>query len=307
MCKKLDPTPISFTRKNLTDTFPTNRRPKRRPLSTVSSEEIEKWFDSSQLTISTACPDRLLGKVKRLFYTYRDLHANSQLEIAPTDLYTHRFRLIHGTKPHNYMRKIRLFDRQRFWLNKVVDEGLQCGMYERTTARGKSLSSWNAKPVVLLKDSDPNSETRVTFSYSRVSEVMPGCHMVLLREVRDYLSDQRYSLFCQFDFKNAYWAIGVHPYDRHILAFFVDGIGQLQPTVLPQGCQTTTFTLTELMYIMLGEIPPVPEEFHTQECDGSEPSLLKVPEQNAVEPMKFYMVDLFTGNCTSEEAYQFLE
>ncbi|KAI0990866.1 hypothetical protein K3495_g17321, partial [Podosphaera aphanis] len=42
MSKKLDPTPDSFTRKNLTETFPTNRRPKRRPLSTVSSEEIEK-------------------------------------------------------------------------------------------------------------------------------------------------------------------------------------------------------------------------------------------------------------------------
>ncbi|KAI0992935.1 hypothetical protein K3495_g15249, partial [Podosphaera aphanis] len=233
--------------------------------------------------------------------------ANSQLEIAPTDLYTHRVRLSPGTKPHNDMRKIRLSDRQRFWLNKVVDEGLQCGMYERTTARGKGLSSWNAKPVVVPKDSDPNSEMRVTFNYSRVSEVMPGCHMVLLREVRDYLSDPRHSLFCQFDFKNAYWAISVHPDDRHILAFFVDGIGQLQPTVLPQGCQTATFTLTELMYIMLGEIPPVPEEFRTQECDGSEPSLLKAPEQDAVEPMKFYMDDLFTGNRTPEEAYQFLE
>ncbi|KAI1000816.1 hypothetical protein K3495_g7381 [Podosphaera aphanis] len=307
MSKTSDPTTSPPQNRNLTETFPKNQRPKRRPLSTAAEEEIDEWFKSSQLTIGPACPNQLLPKVKKLMYTYRDLHANSQLDIEPTDLYIHRVRLAPETKPHNDKRKIRLSDRQRYWLARVVDEGLRCGMYERTTARGNGLSSWNARPVVVMKESVPNSEMRVTFNYSRVTETMPGCHMVLLREVRDYLSDPRHSLYCQFDFKNAYWAISVHPDDRHIFAFFVDGIGQLQPTVLPQGCQSATFTLTELMYIMFGEIPPLPVELQTDECDGSEPSLLQAQNPEAPEPMKFYMDDLFIGHRNPVEVYNFLE
>ncbi|KAI1003660.1 hypothetical protein K3495_g4544 [Podosphaera aphanis] len=136
---------------------------------------------------------------------------------------------------------------------------------------------------------------------------MPGCHVVLLREIRDYLADPCHVLYCQFDFKNAYWSINVHPDDRHILAFFVDGISQLQPTVLPKGCQTVTFTLTELMYIIFGEIPPLPEKIRPSDHDGSEPSLLRTPAQDSTEPVKFYMDGLFTGNNTLEEAYKFLE
>ncbi|KAI1005394.1 hypothetical protein K3495_g2823 [Podosphaera aphanis] len=286
MSKTSDPSVTTIKRTNLTETFRTTRSPK---------------------PIDTACPNYLIQKVKRLFYTYRDLHASSQLEITPTDLHTHRVRLAQGTKPHNDMRKIRLSDKQRYWLNKVIDEGLRCGMYERTTSRGKGLSSWNSKPVVVLKNSDLDSEMRVTFNYSRVTEIMPGCHMALLREVRDYLSDPRHLIYCQFDFKNAYWSIGVHPEDRHILAFFVDGIGQPQPTVLPQGCQSATFTLTELMYIIFGEIPLLQKNLRASECDGSEPSLLRAPAQNDTEPINFYMDDLFTGNRTPDDTYHFLE
>ncbi|KAI1003663.1 hypothetical protein K3495_g4545 [Podosphaera aphanis] len=109
---------------NLTNTFPTKRRPRRRQLSSAPNDVIENWFENSQLTIGSAYPEHLLPKVKRLFYTYRDLHASSQLEVVPTDLYTHRVRLTPGTKPHNDMREIRLNDRQRYWLNKTVEEGL---------------------------------------------------------------------------------------------------------------------------------------------------------------------------------------
>ncbi|KAI0991173.1 hypothetical protein K3495_g17014, partial [Podosphaera aphanis] len=80
MSKTSDPSVTTIKRTNLTETFPTNRRPKRRPLSTVPCEEIEEWFSTSELTIGTACPNYLIQKVKRLFYTYRDLHASSQLE-----------------------------------------------------------------------------------------------------------------------------------------------------------------------------------------------------------------------------------
>ena len=99
---------------NATATFPTLRRPVRRPLATKSDEVIDEWFQTSQLTIRDACPSELLMNMKRLFYTYRTLHADSQLEIKPTDLYTHRVRLTPGTTPHNDTRKTRLSDRQRY-------------------------------------------------------------------------------------------------------------------------------------------------------------------------------------------------
>ena len=48
--------------------------------------------------------------------------------------------------------------------------------------------------------------------------------------------------------------------DRHYLAFHVPGIGQVQPTRMPQGARTSSFTFNELMNIVLGPIPaPHPE------------------------------------------------
>jgi hypothetical protein len=43
-------------------------------------------------------------------------------------------------------------------------------------------------------------------------------------------------------------------------AFSIPGIGQLQPTRMPQGAVSSAFSMTELMYLVLGKIPPLPQE-----------------------------------------------
>ncbi len=51
------------------------------------------------------------------------------------------------------------------------------------------------------------------------------------------------------------WVILVHPEDRHYFAFTIAWDGQLQPIRMPQGTMSAAFSMTELMYITLGEIP----------------------------------------------------
>lgn len=48
----------------------------------------------------------------------------------------------------------------------------------------------------------------------------------------------------------------VHPDDGHYFAFSTPGLGQLQPTRMPRGSYSALFSFTELMYLVLGCIPP---------------------------------------------------
>lgn len=79
--------------------------------------------------------------------------------------------------------------------------------------------------------------------------------MELASKVHDYLADPRHLTFCQFDIKDGYFCVVLHPEDRHYFAFTIPGIGQLQPTRMPQGSRSASFTMSELMNIAMGPIP----------------------------------------------------
>ena len=98
------------------------------------------------------------------------------------------------------------------------------------------------------------------------------------------------------DIKYDYWAVNVHPDDRHYFAFHVFGIGQVQPTRMTQGARTSVFTFGKLMNIVLGPIfSPKPE-----------PSLLhaKTPKDSAL--LAVYMDDIFRAFKIYQEQYIFL-
>jgi hypothetical protein len=90
----------------------------------------------------------------------------------------------------------------------------------------------------------------------------------------------------QYDIKHAYWSLSVHPDDRHV---FVSGMGQMQPTRMPQGSCSAGFSMAEVMNITLGPIPTLPLEYRTNDSDGSYPSLLisQEPSTNGDQGNRF--------------------
>ena len=118
--------------------------------------------------------------------------------------------------------------------------------------------------------------------------------MELASKVHDYLSDPRHRVFIQADLKHGYFGIKLDKDYRHYYAFTVPGFGQLQPTRMPQGSGTSSFTMNELMNIAFGPIPaPQPE-----------PSLFNLTDP---PPLKFYLDDIFGGFASPEAAVEYLE
>ncbi|KAI0995068.1 hypothetical protein K3495_g13114 [Podosphaera aphanis] len=232
-------------------------------------------------------------------------------DIPATDLFVHRARLEPGTKPHRERRIIQQTDRQKFWLQKTIEEGLESGMYERVPIKNGGFSDWSAGARVVEK---PGSaiDMRVTFNYHNVREEIPGTFMELMSEIHDYLSLPQHKCFLQMDIKHAYWSIPVHESDRYIYAFFIPGIGQFQPTRMPQGCGTSGFSMQELMQIVWGALPPVPRYLVNDEnhpiqpefsLDGSEPSLLRAQAETEAAKVRFYVDDIFAGCNSVPDAY----
>ncbi len=84
--------------------------------------------------------------------------------------------------------------------------------------------------------------------------------MQLMHSSHQFLSLPTHQVFSKLDLKNGYWAVEVHPEDRHNLAFSVPGVGQLQPIRMPQGQRSSSFTFNELGHIAFGALPePNPE------------------------------------------------
>lgn len=69
------------------------------------------------------------------------------------------------------------------------------------------------------------------------------------------------------------------------MTFTVTGMGQYQPTRMPQGRRISSFTMTELMHIVLGAIPP----------PSPERSLIYGGEQPDVQHAMAYMDDGFAA------------
>lgn len=287
------------------------RRPMVRELSDADWSEIEDWYQGNAVTTGPLLPEELRERYKRVLYTWRDLDAQHLSDIPATDLYTHRVRLKEGTVPYSSKRRIRRTPQQDYWLEKTITEGRLHGMFESTVMANGELSDWNADAVVVEKPGADKTvempEMRITFNYSNVTEEIPGMWLNLTEEVHDFLSNPRIKIFNQFDIKHAYWSLPVHKADRHILAFHIPGIGQLQPTRMPQGEQSSGFSMAEVMTIALGPIPALPVQYQTSEFDGAFESLLGHNSINADPECAYYFDDIFGGHETAEAALDFLQ
>lgn len=199
-------------------------------------DQLEQWAKSVEIKLGPLIPDfASCLKVLQLLYTYRHLNCNDLTDLPCIDLIVHCVCLKAGTKPASVRSQKRWPAHTEWWLRKLVSDGIQGGIYEHTVTANGRLSEWNARAVLVDKVPDllPKDKPRLTFDYHQVHENLPGIHMELSARVHDSLSDQRHENLFSADLKHAYYSISLHPDDRHIFAFTIQGIGQLQPTQMP--------------------------------------------------------------------------
>lgn len=276
-------------------------RPILRPSipSSIAPATLEAWANSIGLTLGPLIPTEAARyQVLALLYHYRHLNGTDLTDLPCTDLVTHRVRITPGTKPASNMYQKRWPARTEWWLRKIIQEGLDGGIYELSEAANGRLSQWNARAVVVDKvdNPTPQDEPRITFDYSRVKEDLPGTYMELSSKVHDNLSDPRHKSLFAADLKHAYLTIALHPEDRYYFAFTISGIGQLQPTRMQQGSKSAGFTMTELGYRAFGALPP----------PHNEPSFLHSANHEHLPVLTFYTDDLFGGFRSFQEQYNFL-
>jgi hypothetical protein len=81
-----------------------------------------------------------------------------------------------------------------------------------------------------VKNSNLNDESRLIFNYRNVYKDMPGCALILIFKVHNYLSDPRYKYFLSTNIKHGYFTIKTYSVNRYVFTFYINSIGQLQPT-----------------------------------------------------------------------------
>lgn len=198
--------------------FPTERRIVRRPIDESKSlSELKIWSIERGIRLGNAVPDCDREEVLITLWTYRDLESTGIEDMGPaTDLIKYRTFVREGIPIYKAKAK-RLATDKEWWVRKLVLEGLRSGMYERITVANGKLSQWGADAVLVKKPG--RDEPRLTFNYHYVFEEPLGIQMELSARSHSFLSIPSHACYSQFDPKNAYWTVEIHPEDRHYLAF----------------------------------------------------------------------------------------
>jgi len=91
-------------------------------------------------------------------------------------------RIAEGTKPASNLAQKRWPVHSEWWLRKIIQDGIDGGIYELTEPANGRLSRWNARAVIVDKVASPTpeDEPRITFDYSRVTEDLPGTFMYMI-------------------------------------------------------------------------------------------------------------------------------
>ena len=105
-------------------------------------------------------------RVLLLVHRYRHLDGANLDTLPTTDLIQHRVRLVKGTKPSGSSAQRRRPFSKEWWLQKLITDGLNGGVYERTQSANRQLSDWNAQAVLVdkIENPTPADKPRLTFS-----------------------------------------------------------------------------------------------------------------------------------------------
>lgn len=266
---------------------------------TLDETDLEKWAGDLGVEIGPVCPAHERLEVLQTLWTYRHLFAEGGAEGGarlgpPTDLIQHRTLIKQGTPIYRAAPR-RLSPDKEWWLRKFVTEGLENGMFERTIVANGQLSRWGANANLVKREG--KDTPRLTFDYHYVWEEPLGNQMQLSAAAHDFLSHPSHNCFAQFDLKDAYWTVPIHPDDRAFLAFSISGIGQLQPTRMAQGARSSSFTMNELGNLTLGPIPP----------PRPEPSFLHSAKPDELPQMTFYADDMLPAHSCWRDHWYFIK
>ena len=145
-------------------------------------------------------------------------------------------------------------------------------------------------------DSKSIDEMKMTFDYSRVDEIMFEIYIELSSKVHDHLSDSRHEMLMSANMKHVYFTISLHSDDRHIFAFTIFEIDQLQFIRMQQRFMSAEFILTEMIYKILRFIS----------FSNSESSLLHSDNSFISSSLFIYMNDIFDEFRIFDDMFKFL-
>ena len=236
-------------------------------------------------------------EVLKLLWQYRHLNSENLNDLFSTDLIVHRVQLQSETRSSSKSQR-RMTAHKEWWLRKLIQKDLEDDVYEYCEAANERFSFWNAQAVMIDKSNDSKSidEMKMTFDYSKVDEMMSETYIELSSKVHDHFSDSRHEILMSTDIKHAYSTISLHSDDRHIFAFTISEIDQLQSIRMQQKFMSAEFTLTEMIY----------KVFDFISFFNSEPSLLHFEDSSILSSLFTYMNDIFEEFRTFEDMFSFL-
>ena len=145
-------------------------------------------------------------------------------------------------------------------------------------------------------DSKSTDEMRMTFDYSKVDEIMSKTYIELNFKVHDHFSNLKHEILMSADMKHVYSIISLHSNDKHIFAFIISEIEQLQFTRMQQRFMSVDFTLTKIVYKILRFIS----------FFNSESSLLHSVDSFISSFLFIYINDIFDEFRDFDEMFNFL-
>lgn len=283
--------------------FPTKRRIVRKEWNIAnlpSTEVLENWRSAVGLEIGEgASTTRLMeGRTERdcaigAFYFYEECNAETDNDVHTTDLVEYKVRLNGEEIKHCTPFRRHLSPNDRAFLNDTILDGIALGRFEYTPKGSPSL--YDSAPVVILKDPTETIESkkkrRLTFnvSWMKPYEVLPAIRMSLLDEVVETIANPSARMYFKTDMKTSFRTIPLAKESRHLFAFCVDGMPQLQPTRTPEGAPGSAACLASGGRIAFGPIPP----------PSPEPTLV-------TNQFRCYQDDCFRWDTTFREHFDFL-
>ena len=264
-----------------------------------SLDILKKWAEKIELKLKSLISiKKNKHRVLFLLYQYRHLNSVDLTDLSCTDIITHNVDLISKIKSYAVKSQKKWFIHTEWWIQKIIQNDIDEEIYEYTQSVNDRLFSWNARAVIIdkIENSTSENESRITFDYFRVKEVMSGIYMKLSSKVHDILSDFRHDVLFMTDFKYVYSIILLLKKCRHYFVSTISEIDQIQSTRMQQDFMRIEFILTKSVY----------KTFECISVFNSEFSLLHFSDSQKSAFLTFYMNDFFEKFSDFESLFIFL-
>ena len=151
-----------------------------------------------------------------------------------------------------------------------------------------------------MKNSDSDDESRFIFDYFKINEELSEIYLKFSFKTHDILFNSVYECLFSVDLKHAYFIINLHENDRHLFAFIIFNMKQLQLIRMSQKFKSADFIMTEI-------VNRVFEKIFVQNEFSFEFSFLHFFNLFQFSNLCFYMNDFFEKQFADFFLYQYLK